>query len=365
MRYTETRLAEIGHSALIGEVSEATVDFADNFDSSQQEPVVLPAQLPNLLLNGSSGIAVGMATNIPPHNLGEVIDGLIALIDRPNLSNEKLFELIPGPDFPTGAEIIETKGIHDAYRTGRGGIPIRGIAHFEEIQPGKGKRSRQAIVVTELPYQVNKASWITKVASLVNQGRIEGITDIRDESDREGMRVVIEIKREAQPHLILNELYKMTPLQTNFGALMLAIEEGQPRQLSLREILEAFLNFREETLVRQYSHELGQKRDRAHLVEGLIAALNNLDDVIDILRNAPDGTTAKVELKEHFDLSDRQSDSILAMPLRRLTGLEQQKLRDEAQELAHRISELQTLLEDRPVLMKSLKKRAAHPQKEI
>jgi DNA gyrase subunit A len=356
MRYTETRLAEIGHGALLGEVSEATVDFIDNFDSSQQEPVVLPAQLPNLLLNGSSGIAVGMATNIPPHNLGEVIDGLIALIDRPNLSNEKLFDLIPGPDFPTGAEITDTKGIHDAYRTGRGGIPIRGIARFEEIRAAKGKRSRQAIVVTELPYQVNKAGWITKIASLVNQGRLEGIADIRDESDREGMRVVIELKREAQPQLILNELYRTTPLQTNFGALMLAIEDGQPRQLSLREILEAFLNFREETLIRQYSHELTQRQDRAHLVEGLLIALDHLDDVIDILRRAPDGTTAKISLQEHFDLSDRQADSILAMPLRRLTGLEQQKLRDEAIELSARIDELQKLIEDREVLMRSLKK---------
>lgn len=356
MRYTETRLAEIGHSALLGEVSEATVDFADNFDSSQQEPIVLPAHLPNLLLNGSSGIAVGMATNIPPHNLGEVIDGLIALIDRPNLSNDKLFDLIPGPDFPTGAEIIDTKGIHDAYRTGRGGIPIRGIANFEEIKTGKGKRSRQAIIVTELPYQVNKASWITKIASLVNQGRIEGITDIRDESDRDGMRVVIEIKREAQPHLILNDLYKMTPLQVNFGALMLAIDDGQPRQLSLREILEAFLTFREDTLIRQYNHELGQKQNRAHVVEGLILALDNLDDVIEILRSAADGTTARMELQSHLELSDRQADSILSMPLRRLTGLEQQKLRDEAEELSDRIDELENLIEDRSVLMKSLKK---------
>ncbi len=356
MRYTETRLAEIGYSALLGEVGEATVDFADNFDSSQQEPIVLPAQLPNILLNGSSGIAVGMATNIPPHNLGEVVDGLIALIDRPNLSNDKLFDLIPGPDFPTGAEITGTKGIHDAYRTGRGSIPIRGVASFEDIQPGKGKRSRQAIIVTELPYQVNKASWITKIASLVNQGRIENISDIRDESDRDGMRVVIELKREAQPHLILNDLYRMTPLQTNFGALMLAIEDGQPRQFSLREILEAFLNFREETLVRQYSHELEKKRDRAHIVDGLTIALNNLDPVIKIIRSAPDGTTAKISLQERFSLSERQGDSILAMPLRRLTGLEQQKLRDEAEELAQRINELQTLVEDRSVLMKSLKK---------
>lgn len=356
MRYTETRLAGIGSSALLEEVGEATVDFIDNFDSSQQEPVVLPAQLPNLLLNGSSGIAVGMATNIPPHNLGEVVNGLVALIDRPNLSNEKLFELIPGPDFPTGAEIISRKGIHDAYRTGRGSIPIRGVTSFEEIRPGKGKRSRQAIIVTELPYQVNKASWITKIASLVNQGKIDGIVDIRDESDRDGMRVVIELKREAQPHLILNDLYKMTPLQTNFGALMLAIEDGQPRQFSLREILEAFLSFREETLIRQYSHELEQKQDREHIVAGLLIALDDIDDVIDILRNAPDGTTAKVQMKQQLDLTDRQADSILAMPMRRLTGLEQQKLRDEAEELADRISELESLVEDRNVLMKALKK---------
>ncbi len=356
MRYTETRLAGIGHSALLEEVSEATVDFIDNFDSSQQEPIVLPAQLPNLLLNGSSGIAVGMATNIPPHNLGEVVDGLIALIDRPNLANEKLFDLIPGPDFPTGAEIIETSGIYDAYRTGRGSIPIRGIASFEEIKPGKGKRSRQAIVVTELPYQVNKASWITKIASLVNQGRIEGIIDIRDESDREGMRVVIELKREAQPQLILSDLYKMTPLQTNFGALMLAIEDGQPRQLSLREILEAFLSFREETLIRQYTYELTNKQARAHIVEGLLIALDNIDDVIAVLRNAADGTTAKMRMQADLGLSDRQADSILAMPMRRLTGLEQQKLRDEAEELTTRISLLQALVEDRSVLMKSLKK---------
>ena len=356
MRYTETRLAGIGNSALLSEVSEATVDFTDNFDSSQQEPVVLPAQLPNLILNGSSGIAVGMATNIPPHNLKEVIDGLIALIDRPNLSNEKLFDLIPGPDFPTGAEITNKKGIHDAYRTGRGSIPIRGVATFEEVRAGKGKRSRQAIVVTELPYQVNKASWITKIASLVNQGKIDGIVDIRDESDREGMRVVIELKREVQPHLILNDLYKMTPLQTNFGALMLAIEDGQPKQLSLREILEAFLNFREETLIRQYSHELEQKLNRAHIVDGLLVALDNLDEIIDILRNAPDGTTAKVQMQDQLDLSERQADSILAMPMRRLTGLEQQKLRDESEELEERIQQLQDLVEDRNVLMKSLKK---------
>jgi DNA gyrase subunit A len=356
MRYTETRLSPISHTSLLEEIGEATVDFIDNFDSSQQEPVVLPAQLPNLLLNGSSGIAVGMATNIPPHNLGEVVDGLIALIDRPDLSNDKLFQLIPGPDFPTGGEIINVKGIQDAYLSGRGSIPIRGIANFEEIHLGRGRQRRNAIVITEMPYQVNKAGCIEKMAELVNQGRLEGIADIRDESDREGMRVVIELKREAQPQLILNELYRLTPLQTNFGAIMLALDRGQPRQMSLRDMLTAFLQFREETLTRQYRHELEKTDNRLHLVEGLLMALDNIDEVIDILRAAPDGTTAKVEMQSRFDLSERQSDAILAMPLRRLVGLEQQKLLEEFDELSERRHQLQQLLADRKELLKALKK---------
>ncbi|MBE9078657.1 DNA gyrase subunit A [Romeria aff. gracilis LEGE 07310] len=365
MRYTETRLASVSHEALLSDVGEATVDFIDNFDSSQQEPIVLPAQLPNLLLNGSSGIAVGMATNIPPHNLGEVVDGLIALIDRPTLSDEKLFELIPGPDFPTGGEIIDAKGINDAYRTGRGSIPVRGIAQFEEIQLGRGRQRRNAIVVTELPYQVNKASWIEKIANLVNQGRIEGIADIRDESDRDGMRVVIELKREAQPPLILNDLYRLTPLQSNFGAIMLAIDQGQPRQLSLREMLQAFLDFRETTLVRQYRHELEKAQQRLHLVEGMLIALNNLDDVIEILRQSADGSTAKVELQNEFDLSPRQADEILAMPLRRLTGLERKNLETEADSRRQRIAELEHLLSDRKALFKALKKELRSLKKEF
>ncbi len=356
MRYTETRLATIGHEALLGGISEAIVEFIGNFDNSQQEPVVLPAQLPFLLLNGSSGIAVGMATNIPPHNAGEVIDGLIALIDRPDLSDDKLFELIPGPDFPTGGEIIDRSGVQEAYRTGRGSIPVRGVASFEEIQLGRGRHRRPAIVVTELPFQVNKAGWIEKMADLVNQGRLEGISDIRDESDRDGMRVVIELKREANPQLVLNQLYKLTPLQSNFGVILLALVDGQPRQLSLREMLQHFLNFREETLVRQYSHELEEAESRAHLVQGLLAALDNLDRVIDILRQAPDGTTARHQLQADLGLSDRQSDAILAMPLRRLTGLEQQNLRREAETLGQTIQELQGLLSDRRELLKALKK---------
>ena len=356
MRYTETRLAPVSHEALLDEIGEATVDFIDNFDSSQQEPITLPAQLPILLLNGSSGIAVGMATNIPPHNLGEIVDGLIALIDNPTVSDEKLFKLIPGPDFPTGGEIISTKGIREAYTTGRGSIPVRGVTQFEEIQTGRGRHRRPAIVVTELPYQVNKAGCIEKIAELVNQGRIEGIVDIRDESDRQGMRVVIELRRDAQPERVLNDLYRMTPLQSNFGAILLALAHGQPRQLALRHMLQAFLEFREETLTRQYRHELQQKENRRHEVAGLRLAIEHLDAVIDIVRNAPDGTTAKVEMQEQFDLSDVQANAILSMPLRRLTGLERQKLETEHEELTQRIDILQQLLGDRREFLKVLKK---------
>lgn len=356
MRYTETRLAAIGNEALLDEIGEATVDFIGNFDNSQQEPTVLPSQLPILLLNGSSGIAVGMATNIPPHNLGEVVDGLIALIDHPNLSDEKLLEFIPGPDFPTGGEIVETRGIWDAYTTGRGSIPMRGIAQIEEVQTGRGRHRRTAIVVTELPFQVNKAGWIEKVAELVSQGRLEGISDIRDESDRDGIRVVIELKREENPHKLLNLLYKQTALQTNFGVIMLALDGGQPRQMPLRELMQRFLDFREETLTRRYQHELNQAENRRHIVEGLLIALENLDDIIDILRNAPDGSTAKAEFQAEFELSDRQSDAILAMPMRRLTGIEQENLQNEFDELSDRMAELERLLGDRRELLKSLKK---------
>ncbi|NEP18642.1 MAG: DNA gyrase subunit A [Leptolyngbya sp. SIO4C1] len=356
MRYTETRLASVSSETLLGDISEAIVDFTDNFDNSQQEPVVLPAQLPNLLLNGSSGIAVGMATNIPPHNLNEIVDGLVALIDRPELSDEKLFQLIPGPDFPTGGEITDIKGVRAAYRTGRGSIPIRGVATFEEIRPGRGRQRRNAIVVTELPYQVNKAGWIEKVADLVNQGRIDGIADIRDESDRDGMRVVIELKREVQPQLVLSDLYRMTPLQTNFGAIMLALDQGQPRQLSLREMLLAFLEFREATLTRQYQHELTDTENKLHISEGLLTALDNIDEVIEILRAAPDGTTAKAEMQSQFGVSERQADAILAMPLRRLVGLEQENLLNKYEQLSERRTQLQALLGDRKVLLKALKK---------
>jgi DNA gyrase subunit A len=354
MRYTETRLAAVGNEGLLSEIGEAIVDFAPNFDNSQQEPTVLPAQLPFLLLNGATGIAVGMATNIPPHNLNEVVDGLVALIDKPDLSDEKLFKLIPGPDFPTGGEIQGTDGIWDAYTTGRGSIPVRGISNLEEIQHGK-KRKRTAIIITELPFQVNKAALIEKIAELVNQGKIEGIADLRDESDRDGIRVVIELRRDGSPDKILQQLYRMTALQSNFGVIFLALVNGQPKQMNLRQMLEEFLTFREVTLTRRYRHELEQFESRIHIVDGWIQALDHIDQIITILRNSPDGSSAKLEFQNQFDFSDRQADAILGMPLRRLTGMERQNLEAEFVELTTKITDLQTLLGDRRELLKALK----------
>ncbi|MBD2692705.1 DNA gyrase subunit A [Anabaena catenula] len=356
MRYTETRLAPIGHEGMLTEIGEETVEFIGNFDNSQQEPTVLPAQLPFLLLNGCSGIAVGMATNIPPHNLGEIVDGLIALIDNPDLTDEKLFELIPGPDFPTGGEIVGNTGIREAYTTGKGGILLRGVATLEEIPATRGSKRRTAIIITELPYQVNKAGWIEKVADLVNQGRLLGISDLRDESDREGMRVVIELKRDTNPQEVLQHLYHQTALQTTFGAILLGLVNGQPRQLSLRQLLQEFLNFREHTLNRRYSYELGKAENRVQIVAGLLKALSHLDDVIAILRQAADGSTAKLNLCRRLDLSEVQADAILSMPLRRLTSLEQQNLQQEFDELNNQITSLRRLLEDRRELLKALKK---------
>jgi len=356
MRYTETRLAPISHEAMLAEIGEETVEFTGNFDNSQQEPTVLPAQLPLLLLNGCAGIAVGMATNIPPHNLEEVVDGLIALIDQPDLPDEKLFKLIPGPDFPTGGEIVGDAGIREAYTTGRGSILLRGVAQIEEISGARGTKRRAAIVVTELPYQVNKAGWIEKVAELVNHGRLQGISDIRDESDRDGMRVVIELKRDTNPQDILRQLYHQTALSTNFGAILLALVDGQPRQLTLRQLLQEFLNFREHTLNRRYTNELEQAESRLHVLEGLLSALSHLDEMISILRQASDGSTAKITLQSRFDLSEVQADAILAMPLRRLTNLERQNLQTEFDQIREQIQMLRQLLSDRRELLKALKK---------
>lgn len=357
MRYTETKLAPIAYDTMLGEVGEETVDFVDNFDGSQQEPAILPAKLPMLLLNGCAGIAVGMATNIPPHNLGELVDGLIALIDEPNLSNAALGQYILGPDFPTGGEILDRQGIRDTYETGRGLIPLRGIVHREQVERGKQrKRKAMALVVTEFPYQVNKASWIAKVAQLVQEEKIQGIADLRDESDRQGLRVVLELKRDVDPEAMLAQLYRQTPLQMNFGAILLSLVNQQPRQLSLRDMLLEFLQFRERTLLRLYGHERAQLGERLAIVEGLLIALEHIDPVIAILRNAPDGSSAKQAFTEQLGLTAPQGDALLAMPMRRLTGLEQQKLQDEAEALRQRLGELQRLLSDRPTRLKALKK---------
>ena len=370
MRYTETRLAPIAHQALLEEIGDDTVDFAPNFDGSQQEPTVLPAQLPFLLLNGCSGIAVGMATSIPPHNLGEVVDGLIALIRQPDFSDDKLLELIPGPDFPTGGEVLLSAGLRDTYLRGRGSIPMRGIAHIEEVHPGKGRHKRNAVVVTELPYQLSKAGWIEKLAETVNDGKIGGIADIRDESDREGMRVVVELRRDADPEKVLGDLQRRTALQSNFGAILLALVDGQPQQLSLRQLLQTFLDYRELTLIRRTSHALRKTEDRLEVVEGLITALNSLQAVINMIQEAADAASARASLMVRLDLNERQADAVLAMPLRRLTGLEQDSLRKELDDLRTERDRLKLLLENRDQLLdtmvaelKTLKKRFATPRR--
>jgi DNA gyrase subunit A len=370
MRYTETRLAPIAHEALLDEIGDDTVDFAANFDGSQQEPTVLPAQLPFLLLNGCAGIAVGMATSIPPHNLGEVVDGLVALVRKPDLSDEKLLALIPGPDFPTGGEVLLGSGIRDTYLRGRGSIPMRGVAHVEEVQPGKGKHKRNAVIVTELPYQLSKAGWIEKLAEQVNDGKIGGIADIRDESDREGMRIVVELRRDADTDTVLKDLQRRTSLQSNFGAILLALVDGQPKQLSLRRMLQTFLEYRELTLIRRTTHALRKTEDRLEVVEGLITALASLQKVIAMIQEARDAATARASLMVQLDLSERQADAVLAMPLRRLTGLEQESLRQEADELRAERQKLKLLLENREQLLdalvqelRQLKKRFASPRR--
>jgi DNA gyrase subunit A len=357
MRYTECRLAAIGNEALLSEIEEDVVDFVDNFDGSEQEPAVLPAQLPMLLLNGSTGIAVGMATNIPPHNLSEVVDGAIALIDNPNLPDEQLLSLIPAPDFPTGGIIMNEDGVREAYLTGRGSVTIRGVAAVEQFGgKGTGKRQKQAIIVTELPYQVNKSAWIEKIAELVNNGKIEGISDIRDESDRAGMRVVIELKKDIAPEVIIDQLYRQTALQSNFGVILLALKGSQPKQMSLRELLQEFLSFREETLAKRFRYELKKAQEKSHLLEGLVLVLQDIDRLIRILRFANNSALAKTDLQTEFALSETQAEAILSMPLRRITAIEQQKIREELETLQQQVSRLERLLGDRCELMKFLKK---------
>ncbi len=370
MRYTETRLAAIANEGLLDEIGSETVEFSPNFDGSQQEPIVLPAQLPFLLLNGCSGIAVGMATSIPPHNLNEIVDGIIALIKKPDIDDNELLKIIPGPDFPTGGEILIGTGIRETYLKGRGSIPMRGMSHIEEIHPGKGKHKRTAIIVTELPYQLSKAGWIEKLAEYVNEGKIAGIADIRDESDRDGMRIVVELRRDSDPEKILGDLHRRTSLQSNFGAILLALVDGQPKQLSLRRLLETFIEFRENTVIRRTNYALSKSKERLLIVEGLLKALKNLRVVIDMLERAKDSTEAKAKLMVNLDISEKQADSVLSMPLRKLTGLEQTSLNEERKALKVKNEELEALLNDRKKLLntiiqelKNTKKKFGNPRK--
>ncbi len=346
MRYTECRLHALTSTSLLQDLELETVDFADNFDGSQQEPIVLPSRLPQLLLNGSSGIAVGMATNIPPHNLRELVDGLLALIAQPDLSDGELMRYIPGPDFPTGAQIIGREGIRDAYTTGRGSITLRGVATTETLEQ-PGRQDREAIIITELPYQTNKAALIEKIAELVNDKQLEGIADIRDESDRDGMRIVIELRRDAYPRVVLNNLYKQTPLQSTFGVHMLALVNGDPETLSLKRMLQVFLEFRVECITRRTRHQLQKAQERDHILQGLLVALTHLDLVIQQIRQAADAATARTQLMENHGLTEPQADAILQMQLRRLTALEAEKIEQEHLNLQAQIAELEAVLAHR------------------
>ena len=343
MRYTESRLQALTTDSLLEDIESETVDFIDNFDGSQQEPTVMPARIPQLLLNGSTGIAVGMATNIPPHNLTELIDGLLALIANPELEDRELMAIIPGPDFPTGGQILGRRGIREMYSTGRGSVTMRGVASIETIE-AKGRPDRDAVIITELPYQTNKAGLIERIAELVNDKKLEGISDIRDESDRDGMRIVIELRRDAYPQVVLNNLFKLTPLQSNFSAYMLALVKGEPVLLTLRKMLQVFLDFRVETIERRTRYLLRKAEERDHILLGLLIALDNLDAIIALIRSAADTATARTELMDQFGLTDVQADAILQMQLRRLTALEADKIRLEHEDLLAKITDYNDIL---------------------
>ncbi len=344
-RYTEARLNPVAEEMLL-DLEKETIDFRPNYDETREEPVVLPANFPNLLVNGATGIAVGMATNIPPHNLGETIDALVHLVDEPEATIDDLMRFLPGPDFPTGGIILGRQGIRDAYSTGRGLIVVRARAEIDTLRNGK-----DAIIVTEIPYQVNKAAMIEKIAGLVKSGQITGISDIRDESDRNGMRVIIELRRDAQPRVVLNQLYKHTQMQTTFGANLLALRDNRPVVFGLRGMLQAFLDHRTEVIIRRSRFELAQAEARAHILEGLRRALDELDAVITLIRHSPDPEAARIGLMENFGLSEKQAVAILEMRLQRLTGLERKKIDDEYAQVVARIAELKEILADRARVM--------------
>ena len=374
MRYTEARLARAAHF-LIEDIDKETVSFQSNYDDSTREPTVLPARYPNLLVNGAGGIAVGMATNMPPHNLGEVIDACCAYIDNPEITTEQVMELVPGPDFPTGGVILGRAGIRSAYTTGRGSVVMRGKVHFEEV-----RKDREAIIVTEVPYQVNKARMLEHIAELVRDKKIEGVSDLRDESDRDGVRMVIEVKRDAIIEVVLAQLYRFTPLQTSFGVNALALNGGRPEMMPIRAIITAFVAFREEVITKRTIYELGKARDRAHVLAGLAVAVANLDEVIAIIRKAPDPQTARDSLTSRtwgvgdvaplialidepgrraedgqYQLSEIQAKAILDLRLHRLTGLERDKIGDELREIGAQIVEYLEILASRPKLLEVMR----------
>ena len=350
MRYTEARLSKISME-MLADINKDTVDFAPNFDETEKEPVVMPARYPNLLVNGTSGIAVGMATNIPPHNLREVVIAIVKIIDNiieedRTTDLEEILGIVKGPDFPTGAEILGTRGIDEAYRTGRGKIRVRAVSNIETLPNGKSE-----IIVTEIPYMVNKARLIENIAALVRDKKIDGITGIADHSNREGMRICIELRRDANANVILNQLYKHTQMQDTFGVIMLALVNNQPKVMNLLEMLTYYLQHQEEVVTRRTKYDLNKAQERSHILEGLLKALDHIDEVIHIIRASANAAEAKKNLMERFDLSDAQAQAIVDMRLRALTGLEREKLENEYKELMARIEQLKAILADRKVLL--------------
>jgi DNA gyrase subunit A len=348
-RYTESRLAKAAME-LLRDLDKDTVDMVPNYDESTTEPSVLPARFPNLLVNGSAGIAVGMATNIPPHNLGEVIDATIMLIDNPEATVEELMTVMPGPDFPTGGAIMGRDGIKDAYATGRGSLKVRGKAHIEQTSTG-----RTRIIISEIPYQVNKSKLVSKIAELVREKKLTEISDLRDESDRKGMRVVVELKQNCIPQVVLNKLFKHTTLETGFGVIMLALVDGVPHTLTLRQMLYYYIEHQKDIIERRTRYELRKAEERAHLLEGYIIALDNIDEVIKIIRASDDESEAKTKLMARFGLSEAQTEAILEMRLRRLTGLERHKIEDELAELREKIAWYRKLLGDMSLVLQVIK----------
>jgi DNA gyrase subunit A len=349
MRYTEARMARISQK-LLADIDKDTVDFQPNFDESLKEPVVLPCRFPNLLVNGSSGIAVGMATNIPPHNLREVIDGVIMLIDNPDAKVEDLMTVIKGPDFPTAGIIVGKEGIRSAYTTGRGSIRIRAAAQIESLSGGRNR-----IIVSEIPYQVNKSRLIEHIAELVRDKKIDGITDLRDESDREGIRIVIDVRRDANPNVILNQLYRHTQMQTTFGVIMLVIVNGEPKLLDLKSVISHYIEYQKEIVVRRTRFDLNKAEGRAHILEGLKIALDNLDAVINLIRSSRTPDIAREGLMKNFNLTEKQAQAILDMRLQRLTGLERRKIEDELKDIMNLIKELKGILADEQKVLQIIK----------